>query len=39
MEQEKKYTKDEIFKELSKIDLSNQIKQKLGLNYLSWANA
>lgn len=36
---ETKITRGEIFKKLSSIDVSKFVEQKMGLKYLSWANA
>ena len=39
MTKEQLETRQQIFKELNAIDLGERIKKKLGLSYLSWANA
>lgn len=39
MTKEQLETRQQIFKELNAIDLGERIRKKLGLSYLSWANA
>lgn len=39
MTEKKTETKQSIYERLSKIDISKAVQKKMGLNYLSWANA